>query len=176
MSERRQTGMAEDAATARRIEEERMRETSPTATERRAPGLVRETYPEMLAERERVGVAYETWRPTTGGLLEILAGSINTLMGLGILAGAGIFGAFGDIFTNLSEAVAVGAGAVSGGVLLILGIISIIGGALALKRRNFRWAMAGTITALVPSVAWLFGVLSLIFVTLGKPEFTRKAR
>jgi len=131
--------MAEEAGTARRIEEERMRETTMrgTATESRAPGLVRETYPEMLAERERIGVAYETWKPTTGGLLEIIGGSINALLGTGMIVGEGVFGVFEGIFTNITDATAVTTGIGIGVVLLVLGLVSIVGGALALLRRNF---------------------------------------
>jgi len=75
--------------------------------------------------------------------------------GVGALFG---FGWFGGII------VAVGV------ILLILGVIAIIGGASALKRKSWGLALAGSICALFNPVG-ILGILAIIFVAIGKSEF-----
>jgi hypothetical protein len=53
--------------------------------------------------------------------------------------------------------------------LLVLGIIAIVGGVSALRRKNFGLSLAGAICALIPLN--LLGLLAVIFVSLGKREF-----
>ena len=57
---------------------------------------------------------------------------------------------------------------VLGGILVVLGIIAIVGGISALRRKSFGLSLAGAICAL-PSVP--LGILAVIFVALGKREF-----
>ena len=56
-----------------------------------------------------------------------------------------------------------------GAVLLILGIIAIVGGVSAIRRKSFGLSLAGAICALIPLN--LLGLLAVIFVSLGKREF-----
>jgi hypothetical protein len=56
-----------------------------------------------------------------------------------------------------------------GGVLLVLGIIAIVGGVSAIRRKNFGLSLAGAICALIPLN--LLGLLAVIFVSQGKREF-----
>jgi len=53
---------------------------------------------------------------------------------------------------------------------LVLGIIAIVGGVSALRRKSFGLSLAGAICAL-PSPSSIFGILAVIFVALGKREF-----
>jgi len=57
---------------------------------------------------------------------------------------------------------------VLGGLLVVLGIIAIVGGISAIKRKSFGLSLAGAICALL-SVP--LGILAVIFVSLGKREF-----
>jgi len=57
---------------------------------------------------------------------------------------------------------------IMGGLLLVLGIIAIVGGVSALRRKSFGLSLAGAICALL-SVP--LGILAVIFVSLGKREF-----
>ena len=56
-----------------------------------------------------------------------------------------------------------------GGLLLALGIIAIVGGVSAIRRKSFGLSLAGAICALIPLN--LLGLLAVIFVSLGKREF-----
>jgi hypothetical protein len=58
---------------------------------------------------------------------------------------------------------------IMGGVLLALGIIAIVGGVSAIRRKSFGLSLAGAICALIPLN--LLGLLAVIFVSLGKREF-----
>jgi len=58
---------------------------------------------------------------------------------------------------------------ITGGLLLVLGIIAILGGVSAIRRKSFGLSLAGAICALIPLN--LLGLLAVIFVSLGKREF-----
>ena len=73
-----------------------------------------------------------TWKPTTAGILSIIAGCIGLLIGLGLAVGLGIAGTLIDMIP----------GFIGGGLLvliavpgIILGVVAIVGGIYALKRR-----------------------------------------
>jgi len=102
----------------------------------------------------------KTWKPTTAGILCIIAGAIALIVGIVIAALGGIIGAFFGIVWP----------SVFGAPLIVLGIIDIIGGICALRRRVWELALAGSICALIGPWA-LLGILAIIFVSLGKDEF-----
>jgi hypothetical protein len=56
-----------------------------------------------------------------------------------------------------------------GGLLLVLGIIAIVGGVSAIRRKSFGLSLAGAICALIPLN--LFGLLAVIFISLARREF-----
>ena len=58
---------------------------------------------------------------------------------------------------------------IAGVVLVIFGIIAIIGGYYAIKRRNWGLALTGSILSLPGS--GVLGTLAIIFMSLGKREF-----
>ena len=105
----------------------------------------------------------KTWKPTTAGILCIVAGAIQFICGLvaGIIGGsvAGLAAVPG--LGTIVAAIAI--------PILVLGIISIIGGIYALKRRLWGLALAGSITSLIGP--WLLGILAIIFLIMGKSEF-----
>jgi hypothetical protein len=126
----------------------------------------------------------KTWKPTAAGILSIIAGTIAVISGIEVAVVFAIGGAsFGIAWV----------GAI-GVPIIILGIVAIIGGIYALKRRIWRLALAGSICALFspwvhpePEILaahfpntiytyffffWvLFGIPAIIFVSLGKGEF-----
>ncbi len=52
--------------------------------------------------------------------------------------------------------------------ILVLGILAVVGGISAIRRKRFGLSLAGAISVLVSG---LFGILAVIFITLGKREF-----
>jgi hypothetical protein len=134
------------------------------------------TWEEMRALMKRespMEIPTRTWRPTTGGILLVLAGSWNLLLGLGALFGSTFFSGLVPTFGGAATAASV-FGIGFGAFFIVLGIISIIGGIMAINRSTWGWALAGSITALVPSpilFPFLMGILGLVFVSLGHLEF-----
>jgi hypothetical protein len=58
--------------------------------------------------------------------------------------------------------------AIIGGCIGVLGIVAVVGGISAIRRKRFGLSLAGAICAL-PST--ILGILAVIFVALGKREF-----
>ena len=102
----------------------------------------------------------KTWKPTTAGILSIVSGAIDVVLGIVVAVFGGIIGAlFGMGWLG-----AVGA------PLIILGIVAIVGGIYALRRRVWGLALAGSICAIIGGNLYL-GIPAIIFVILGKDEF-----
>jgi len=111
----------------------------------------------------------KTWKPTTAGILSIVAGALVMLGGIIVAVVGGTITGLGDIpmmvflsVTRVLTLIAV--------PLIILGSVAVAGGVYALKRRKSGIALAGSICALVPPFS-ILGILSIIFVALGKGEF-----
>ena len=101
-----------------------------------------------------------TWKPTTAGILCIIGGAISVITGIVIA----VVGGIGSIFIGLGWLSAIGA------PIIVLGIIAIVGGSYALRRRVWGLALAGSICAFLgPST--ILGILAIIFVSMGKGEF-----
>jgi hypothetical protein len=101
----------------------------------------------------------KTWKPTVGGILALIAGALQVIMGIVIAAVGSIGWFFGMVWLS-----AIGA------PLIVFGIIAILGGIYALRRKIWGLALAGSICALV-GPWFVLGVLAIIFVSLGKREF-----
>lgn len=99
-----------------------------------------------------------TWMPVTAGILTIIAGVVDFLVGLirGAIGHAGFFSIW-----------VLGARGVP---LIVLGIIAVIGGVFALQRKAWLMALIGAICALMWPLS-LFGILAIIFVALSQKEF-----
>jgi len=107
-----------------------------------------------------------TWKPTTAGILGIIAGAIAVILGLVLAVAGGILGTILGVFIPFIG------GAVAGlfAIPVILGIVAIIGGVYALKRRSWGFALAGSICTFF--CVWFLGVPAIILVILGKREFS----
>jgi len=101
----------------------------------------------------------KTWKPTTAGILCIIAGAIAVITGIVVTAVGGIGWFFGIPWFS-----AIGV------PIIAVGIIAIVGGSYALRRRVWGLALAGSICALLGPWA-ILGILAIIFVSLGKSEF-----
>jgi hypothetical protein len=114
---------------------------------------------------------------TAGGVLSIVAGALEVIGGGIILALAG-FGIplrvwllqhIPQFWEGCAMTVVPCVFIIVGGIVLVLGIIAIIGGVSALRRRSFGLSLAGAICALIPLNPW--GLLAIIFVSVSRREF-----
>jgi len=55
-------------------------------------------------------------------------------------------------------------------VVLILGIFAFIGGVFAIKRKNWGWALAGSICATLSNS--ILGIIAIIFIAMSRKEFS----
>jgi hypothetical protein len=102
----------------------------------------------------------ETWKPKVAGILSIIGGVINVIWGL-VLA---VLGGMAFAWIGMGWLGAIGV------PIIVLGIIAIVGGSYALRRRVWGLALAGSICAFLgPST--ILGILAIIFVSMGKGEF-----
>ena len=102
----------------------------------------------------------KTWKPPVAGILAIIAGVLQVIAGTIFATGVLFWGGM------------VGMGWLSAifAPLIVFGIIAILGGIYALRRKVWGLALAGSICALI-GPWFLLGILAIIFVALGKGEF-----
>jgi hypothetical protein len=122
-----------------------------------------------------------TWKATTAGILNIVAGGLNGLLAI-MIAIAFIFiiaaGSLGAMITDMippADApfimpLIVPMMAVALVVMVAATVFPIVGGVYALQRRKWGWALAGSIIAIFSRVS-LLGILATIFVAMAKNEF-----
>ncbi len=114
----------------------------------------------------------QTWKPTAGGILSIIAGAMNVVLGVVVMGGLTVAGLvmgaeLVELDLDLGGMSWLG---VLGVPLIVLGIISIVGGAYALKRRLWGLALAGAICAIMAGNL-VYGTFAIIFVSIAKHEF-----
>jgi len=115
----------------------------------------------------------KTWKPTAAGILTIIAGFLGLLIGLALAVGLGIMGSLAWVIPGFPGVASFLALLPVPGI--ILSIVAIIGGIYAIRRRVWGLALAGAICALlftVPFLGWILAILAIIFVSLGKREFS----
>jgi hypothetical protein len=114
-----------------------------------------------------------TWKPTTAGILTIIAGAAGIVGGALIVLFGGILGLVSALAGTLGEIAISGAlGGILGmigGASIGLGIVALIGGIFALRRRRWGLALAGAICATACMTS--LGILAIIFVSMGRREF-----
>jgi hypothetical protein len=110
---------------------------------------------------------------SAGGILSIMAGIFEINAGVRVLLTGDIMPYPLWLFPFLPgfwwEALQHGWLVVMGGLLFALGILAVIGGTSAIRRKRFGLSLAGAICTLLSS--GLLGILAIIFVALGKREF-----
>ena len=114
---------------------------------------------------------------TAGGILIIIGGALEVIGGLimvGLTIGTRIVLRLaplplppGDWFERIISVIPTWL-IIMGVPLLVLGIIAVIGGVSAIKRKSFGLSLAGAICALPSNI---LGILAVIFVSLSKKEF-----
>jgi len=115
----------------------------------------------------------KTWMPMTAGILDIVAGSLRIIVILLVALVLAVFAIFtrGDMTCLQQLPIAITASVLITLAIfsLIIGILSIVGGIYALRRKNWGMALAGSIAALFCSPP--LGIAAIILVVLSKSEF-----
>ncbi len=106
----------------------------------------------------------KTWMPTAAGILDIVAGCLGLFVALLLV----FLAAAGPIVPDIPPYVSSVLGALTV-PMAILGILAIVGGIYALKRKIWGLALAGSIAAFFCS--WILGLLAVIFIAVSKKEF-----
>jgi hypothetical protein len=123
---------------------------------------------------------------TAGGILSIVAGILQINTGGGLI-GCCLSGSFIEDFPlsiiflpgfwpilnqHILRLFSLGyvptGWVITGAFFVILGIVAVVGGISAIRRKRFGLSLAGAICALLSG---LMGILAVIFVALGKGEF-----
>lgn len=113
---------------------------------------------------------------SAGGVLSIVAGAFEVNGGGMMLASAGLGVQFRlwdfALYPGIWVEHIIPAGSpwliVMGGLLVVLGIIAILGGIWALRRRSFGLSLAGAICVLPLGI---LGILAIVCIALAKREF-----
>ena len=105
----------------------------------------------------------KTWMPIAGGILSIVAGVLAFIVVLFLL--------WGIIATWAPGDAQIETGIVLASWWLVTGILATIGGIFSLRRSNWSLALIGSIAS-VFTIAFILGILSIVFVTISRKEFT----
>jgi len=108
------------------------------------------------------------WMPTVAGILSIIGGTLTLIFVMVVAvfgSTIGEFFGFGVTWEWNTFAIP----------LIVSASVGVIGGVCALRRRLWGLALAGSIGALIGP--WgIFGVLAVVFVSLGKVAFSHSLR
>ena len=108
------------------------------------------------------------WMPTTAGILSIIAGVVALCEGIAVAAVGMTW-----IYDWWYEWQVVEAPLISfwiaAIILIAIGIVAIIGGSFALRKRVWGMALAGAICSL-PSI-WILAIPAIVFIAMSKQEF-----
>ncbi len=112
------------------------------------------------------------WIPTVAGVLEIVAAICALIGALVFIFICGVINAIPELQHNPEVPVELLTGLfLTISVLVFLGgVVCLVGGIAALRRRGWFWAVAGAIVALF--VMAPAGVFALVLVLLGEREFS----
>ncbi|MFP4545490.1 MAG: hypothetical protein ACLFPN_01405 [Methanomassiliicoccales archaeon] len=137
---------------------------------------IRAEEPKEIPAREAKPQSVTTGKAGLGGALILISGILAILTGLYMAADAA---AFVEMYESLSEGLgyeittdlilAVGA------ITIIFGVIAVVGGYMAVKRRRWGLAVAGGVLAFFASggffLGTLLGLIGLILVAISRKEF-----
>jgi hypothetical protein len=128
-----------------------------------------------------VTTAPRTWKATTAGILNIVAGGFNGLLAIMIVIAFIVIMVAGSLNAMIMDMIPpadvpfivpliipILAGALV--VTVAATVFPIVGGVYALRRKKWGWALAGSIVSIFGRSS-LLGILATIFVAMAKDEF-----
>jgi hypothetical protein len=110
----------------------------------------------------------KTWMSMTAGILDIICGCWELLLAFILVFLGSIFklAATAQIPPFLAPVIAA-----AGIPFAILGILAIVGGVYALRRKVWGLALAGSIASLFSVHLFFLGIAAIVFTALSKNEF-----
>ena len=122
-----------------------------------------------------------TWKPVVAGVLNIVVGLFALLwvfiMALIIVGVSGSILAISRIYDLIPlwlSGFLQGFSIIIGILMIVVSILPIIGGVFSLQRKNWNWALAGSVVAILSST--IVGIVSTVLVSLSKNEFEKYDR
>jgi hypothetical protein len=105
------------------------------------------------------------WMPLTAGILDLVIGVPSLIIGIICAIVAGFLTFF-----------IAGLGALIGAPMIILSLVTIVGGVFAIRKRAWGFALAATICGFIVALpfiapAILLGIPAIVFTALGKGQF-----
>ena len=117
-----------------------------------------------------------TWKPTTAGILNIIAGAISALSVIGIVIGITTINTRAFIADIVPTADLHFISSMISTVLILILILAIshtifpiLGGVFALQRKRWGWALTGSIIAIL--AVFPLGLAATILLAMAKDEF-----
>ncbi len=111
----------------------------------------------------------KTQKPIVAGVFNIITGGLGILGAFATFFGFGVVtGAFGIPTGYIPEFVP-GIVLGSGIFILIVAVLALIGGIFAVQRKQWGWALAGSIAAIFSLI--ILGIPAIILVAISKNEF-----
>ena len=110
----------------------------------------------------------KTRRPRNGGILTILSGAFGLLGATSYAIGFGGTGsgfAKGDV-PPFVPSIIFGVPIIS----IVIGILALVGGIFAMRRKRWQWALTGAIAATLSFI--LLGIPAIILISLSRDEFS----
>ncbi|MFC2069198.1 hypothetical protein ACFLTP_09380 [Chloroflexota bacterium] len=129
------------------------------------------TYPVTIDLRTKPEEAKmeKTNKPTVAGVFNIITGALGILGALGAFFGFGVVtGAFNiptGYIPDFVPAIVLGSAIFS----LIVAVLALIGGIFAVQRKQWGWALTGSIAAIFSLI--FLGIPAVILVATSKNEF-----
>ncbi len=114
------------------------------------------------------------WMPLTAGILSIFSGIVGIIATAFVITVSVAFGA------EIAEEVMSSFGVWNAGIpltviwmvaipMLVISLISIIGGSFAINKKNWVLALTGAIFAVIPTQ--VIGIIAIILIVISKKEF-----
>jgi hypothetical protein len=112
----------------------------------------------------------KTKKPTVAGIFLIITGALGILGGIGSFIGYSVVsGGWGIPGMGAIPAFVPNIVLGSGIFYLIAGVMALIGGIFAVQRKQWGWALAGSIAAIFSLI--ILGIPAVILVAISKNEF-----
>jgi hypothetical protein len=119
-----------------------------------------------------------TWQPTTAGIICVVMGFFTVFgvfVGAMLLVGAGggllAIGRAAEMVPDWLAGIIQGMSVIVALALIVVGALPIIGGAYAIQRKNWGWALTGAIVAVLTST--VPGIVAVVLLALSRGEFEK---